>query len=47
MKTKAQHVVKVKRDAIAKRASKALSNYKKGPIKKGDINDLYKDLENG
>jgi hypothetical protein len=47
MKTSLQHVVKVKRGAIAKRAGKALSNYKKGAIKKGNIKDLYKDFENG
>jgi hypothetical protein len=47
MKTNAQHVVKVKRAVIARRADAALSNLKKGLVKKGSVKDLYKDIENG
>ncbi len=35
------------RDAISARARKAVENLKKGKVKRGNINDLYKDLENG
>ncbi|HPD58103.1 MAG TPA: hypothetical protein PKW17_12735 [Smithellaceae bacterium] len=42
-----KQLIEARRDAIAKRASAATSNFKKGAIKKGSIKDLYKDLENG
>ena len=34
-----------KRNAIAKRAKEAMTNLKKGLVKKGTVKDLYKDLE--
>ena len=42
-----KQLIDARRDAIAKRASTASSNLKKGAIKKGSVKDLYKDLENG
>jgi hypothetical protein len=42
-----KQLIDARRDAIAKRASIASSNLKKGAIKKGSVKDLYKDLENG
>jgi len=41
-----KQLVDAKRDAIAKRAREALSNLRKGAIKKGSVKDLRKDLEN-
>lgn len=35
------------REAIYKTAKKATENYKKGKVKQGSVQDLYKDLENG
>ncbi len=34
------------REAIFSRANKATENHKKGKVKKGNLSDLYKDLEN-
>ena len=42
-----KQLIDARRDAIAKRATAASSNLKKGAIKKGSVKDLYKDLENG
>lgn len=42
-----RQLIDARRDVIAKRASAASSNLKKGVIKKGSVKDLYKDLENG
>jgi hypothetical protein len=42
-----KQLIDARRDAIAKRASTALSNLKKGAIKKGSVKDLYRDIENG
>lgn len=41
-----KQLMDARRDAIAKRATTASSNLKKGEIKKGSVKDLYKDLEN-
>lgn len=38
-------LIEAKRDAIAKRAKEAMTNLKKGLVKKGTVKDLYKDLE--
>jgi len=40
-----KQLIEAKRDAIAKRAKKAMSNFKKGAVKKGSLKELYKDLE--
>lgn len=40
-----KQLVETKRNAIAKRAKEAMSNLKKGNIKKGTVKELYKDLE--
>ena len=40
-----KQLTEAKRDAIAKRAKEAMANLKKGAIKKGTVQDLYKDLE--
>jgi hypothetical protein len=42
-----RNIIRAKRNAIARRTAIALSNLKKGAIKKGSVKDLYKDLENG
>ncbi len=34
------------REAILKRSKTATENSKKGKVKKGNVSDLYKDLEN-
>ena len=40
-----KQLIEAKRDAIAKRAKEAMSNLKKGSVKKGTVKDLLKDLE--
>lgn len=40
-----KQVIEAKRDAIARRAKMAATNYKKGFVKKGTVKGLYKDLE--
>ena len=40
-----KQLTEAKRDAIAKRAKEAMANFKKGAIRKGSVQDLYKDLE--
>ena len=40
-----KQLTEAKRDAIAKRAKEAMSNLKRGAIRKGTVRDLYKDLE--
>ena len=40
-----KQLIEAKRDAIAKRAKEAMTNLKKGLVKKGTVKDLYKDLE--
>ncbi len=42
-----KQLIDARRDAIAKRATTASSNFKRSAIKKGSVKDLYKDLENG
>ena len=34
------------REQILKTSKKAVENYKKGNVKRGDLTDLYNDLEN-
>ena len=34
-----------KREAIARRAKKAMADVRKGRVRKGTLKDLYKDLE--
>jgi len=40
-----KQLTEAKRDAIAKRAKEAMANLKKGAVRKGTVQDLYKDLE--
>lgn len=40
-----KQLIEAKRKAIAKRAKEAMTNLKKGIIKKGTVKELYKDLE--
>jgi ribosomal protein S1 len=40
-----KQLTEAKRNAIAKRAREAMANFKKGTIRKGTVQDLYKDLE--
>lgn len=40
-----KQLIEAKRDAIAKRALKAMTAFKKGAAKKGTARDLYKDIE--
>ena len=40
-----KQLTEAKRNAIAKRARDAMVNLKKGAVKKGMVQDLYKDLE--
>jgi hypothetical protein len=42
-----KQLIEAKRDALAKRAKRAMSNLKKGAVKRGTSKDLYKDLEIG
>lgn len=40
-----RQLIEAKREAIAKRAKKAMTNLRKGTVRKGTIKELYKDLE--
>jgi ribosomal protein L31E len=40
-----KQLIEAKRVSIAKRASRAMANLKRGAVKKGGVKDLYKDLE--
>ncbi len=40
-----RQLTEAKRNAIAKRAKDAMVNLKKGAVRKGTVQDLYKDLE--
>lgn len=40
-----KQLIEAKRDDIAKRAKKAMKNLKKGAVKKGTVENLYKDIE--
>jgi ribosomal protein S1 len=40
-----KQLAEAKRGAIARRAKEAMVNLKKGAIRKGTVEDLYKDLE--
>ena len=37
--------IETRREAIAKRAKEATTNFKKGAVKRGTVRELYKDLE--
>jgi hypothetical protein len=41
-----KQLVEAKRDGIAIRAKEAMSNLKKGKVKRGSFEDLLKDLKN-
>jgi hypothetical protein len=40
-----KEMIDLKREAISRRAKRAILNLKKGTVKKGTIEELYKDLE--
>jgi hypothetical protein len=40
-----RQLIEAKREAIAKRARKAMANSRKGAVRKGSVKELYKDLE--
>lgn len=40
-----KQLIEARREAIVKRAKEAVSNPKKGKVKKGTFRDLYRDLE--
>lgn len=40
-----RQIIEAKREAIAKRARKAMANLRKGAVRKGSVKELYKDLE--
>jgi hypothetical protein len=40
-----KQLAEAERDAIARRAKEATVNLKKGAVKRGTVQDLYKDLE--
>jgi hypothetical protein len=40
-----KQLIEAKREALAKRARKAISNFRKGAVKKGTVKELHKDLE--
>ena len=42
-----KQLIEAKRDALAKQAKRAMSNLKKGAVKRGTVKELYKDLEIG
>lgn len=39
-----KQLIEAKRDAIARRAKRAMSNLRRRTVKKGTVKDLYKDL---
>ena len=41
-----KQLIEKKRDELCHRSKEAFANYKAGKIKKGNYNDLLKDLEN-
>jgi hypothetical protein len=41
-----KQLIEAKREGIAGRAREAMSNLKKGKVRRGSIGDLLKDLEN-
>ena len=40
-----KQLIESRREAIAKRAEEAVANLKEGMVKKGTVQDLYRDLE--
>ncbi len=40
-----RQIVEAKREAISRRAKRAILNLSRGRVKKGTIKDLYKDIE--
>jgi hypothetical protein len=45
MKAKSRNIIRKKRVAIARRASEAFSNLKRGLVEKGSVKDLRKSIE--
>jgi hypothetical protein len=41
-----KQLIEAKRDGIVIRAKEAMSNLKKGKVRRGSIGDLFRDLEN-
>ena len=42
-----KQMIEAKREAVSKRAKRAILNLKKGAVKKGTVKELYEDLELG
>ncbi len=42
----AKQLIELRREEIARRAMEAEHNYNTGKVKKGNLRDLYEDLEN-
>jgi len=40
-----KQLIESRREAIAQRAEEAMANLKEGTVKKGTVQDLYRDLE--
>jgi ribosomal protein S1 len=40
-----RQLIEAKREAIAKRAKRAMVNLRKGAVRRGTVKELYKDLE--
>jgi hypothetical protein len=40
-----RQLIEAKREAIFRRAKRAVLNLKRGAVKRGSVKDLYKDLE--
>jgi hypothetical protein len=45
VKAKSRNIIRKKRVAIARRASEAFLNFKKGFIEQGSVKDLHKNIE--
>ena len=40
-----KQMIEAKREAISRRAKRAIFNLRRGAVKRGNVKDLYKDLE--
>jgi hypothetical protein len=40
-----RQMIEAKREAISRRAKRAILNLRRGAVKRGSVKDLYKDLE--
>ena len=40
-----KQMIEAKREAISRRAKRAIQNLRRGAVKRGGVKDLYKDLE--